>query len=206
MDAATEESRARASSLRRDAARLLQGAGLLDEIRGAVGPVEVVGSVDLDLMVWPDVDLYARLAPDQGWRLVALMPALYQRLGRQGHAIVRATFNDEYRRPGSPYGRGLYAGFVILPAGGAQAWKVDLWGWDEATLGEKMAEHRALARALAGADRDLILRIKDAVHRRPEYRDTLTSMDVYAFAIQRAGRSVADFDEFVARRKGGMTG
>ena len=192
--------RERAADLRAEAFRLLGGGGVLDAIRNAIGPVEVVGSVDLDLLVWPDIDLYTRLGPDEGQRLLALLPALHDRVGREGHALVRASFHDEYRRPGNPYGRGLYAGLRIVPAGGGRVWKVDLWAWDEATYAEKMAEHRRLAEELARVDRDLVLRIKDAVHLRREYRDTLTSRDVYAFAIQGRGRTVREFDAFVSRR------
>lgn len=82
-------------------------------------------------------------------------------------------------------------------------WKVDLWAWDRAGFDEKLGEHQRLARDLAHADRDLILQIKDAVHQRREYRDTLASMDVYAFATQGRGRTLREFDEFLARRSAG---
>jgi hypothetical protein len=198
MTTPTEGLRERAAGLRTEAFRLLEGGGVLDAIRDGIGPVEVVGSVDLDLLVWPDIDLYTRLGPDEGQRLLALLSALHKRMGREGHAIVRASFNDEYRRPGNPYARGLYCGLQILPARRERVWKVDLWAWDEATFADKMAEHRRLATELARVDRDLVLQIKDAIHLRREYRDTLTSMDVYAFAIQDRGRTVREFEEFVA--------
>ncbi len=203
MDATTVELRERAAELRREALRLLDGAGVLDVIRTGIGSVDVVGSVDFDLMVWPDIDLYTRLRPDEGWRMLALLPVLHERAEERGYALVRATFNDEYRRPGSQYGRGLYCGMRFLPTGGERMWKVDLWGWDDATHGRMLAEHRRLASDLVHADRDLVLRIKDAVHLRPEYRGTLTSMDVYAFAIDGRGHTVREFDEFVARRDPG---
>lgn len=182
---------------------MLDDTGLLDTLRRALGPVEVVGSVGLDLMVWRDVDLYARLDRGEGARLVSLLPTLYDWLGREGWEIVRISFNNEYRRPGNPYGRGLYLGLLVLPPGEAEAWKIDLWGWDEETFRGKIMEHRALSASLAEADRDLVLRIKDAVHRRREYRDTLTAADVYAFATERAGTTLAEFDEFVSRRRSG---
>jgi len=78
------ELRDRAASLRSEAFRLIEGAGVLDAIRAGIGPVEVVGSVDLDLMVWPDIDLYTRLDPDQGQRLLALLPVLHERLEVRG--------------------------------------------------------------------------------------------------------------------------
>jgi hypothetical protein len=47
----------------------------------------------------------------------------------------------------------------------------------------------------------LILRIKQAVHSRREYRNTITSLDVYAFALAGAGTTVDDFDEFVRNKQ-----
>jgi hypothetical protein len=200
METMRRELRERAANLRSEAFRLIKGAGVLDAIHTGVGPVEVVGSVDLDLVVWPDIDLYTRLDPDEGQRLLALLPVLHERLEAQGYAVVRANFNDEYRRPGNPYGRGLYCGLKIMPPEKDRVWKVDLWAWDQAAFDEKLSEHQQLARDLAHADRDVILQIKDAVHQRREYRDTLTSMDVYAFATQGRGRTLREFDEFLAHR------
>ena len=110
------------------------------------------------------------------------------------------SFHDEYRRPDSFYGHGLYAGLRILPPSGTPIWKVDLWSWDEAAFAEKIRNHQTLAAALAHADRDLVLRIKDAAAGRPSYRDTITSVDVYNFVLAGAGSTLADFDTFLVRR------
>jgi len=200
MDTTISELRERAAELRSGALRLAEGTGMLDLIRAAIGRVEVVGSVDLDLMVWPDVDLYTRLGAGERARFLALLPALHDRVEARGYSFVRVNFNDEYRRPGNRFGCGLYFGMKILDPAGERLWKVDLWAWDAATFDRKLAEHRQLVRDLAAVDRDLVLRIKDAVHLRPEYRGTLTSMDVYAFAIAGRGQTLAEFDEFLARR------
>src|SRR5947207_2458972 len=92
--------RARARQLRSEAFKLLDGTGLRDLICRSLGPVEVVGSVDLDLMVWPDIDLYTHLNPGESARLISLLPALHDHLARQGWTVVKFSFNDEYRRPG----------------------------------------------------------------------------------------------------------
>jgi hypothetical protein len=46
----------------------------------------------------------------------------------------------------------------------------------------------------AGADRDLVLRVKDAVSGQPGYRST----DVCAFALADAGDSLDEFERFRA--------
>jgi hypothetical protein len=192
--------RQRAAALQREACALLHDAGIMEVLRAAFGHVEVVGSVALDLMTWPDVDLYSRLEPHEGARLLAVLPTLHTRLEAHGYGLIRVSFHDEYRRPDSVYGDGLYCGLRVLAPGGEPIWKVDLWGWSEAAFAANIRRHGGLASALASADRDLVLRIKDGASRRPSYKDTVTSVDVYAFALANAGRTIEDFDAFLARR------
>ena len=180
---------------------LVERSGIRKVVAGALGGLEVVGSVDLDLMVWRDIDLYARAGAEESSRFVGLLPEICECLSRAGHLMVKASFNNEYRRPGNPYGHGLYLGLLVLLNGEVPEWKIDLWAWDEAAYPQKMAEHARLAQALKRADRDLILRIKQAVHSRREYRDTITSLDIYAFALAGAGATVQDFDEFVRHKQ-----
>jgi hypothetical protein len=191
-----DELRAQAARLRREAFALLDGTGLAALLHSALGAVEVVGSMAFDLMTWPDIDLYVCLEPDEGVRLVALLPAIYRQLEERGFAVVKAGVNDEYRRPNSPWPGGLYLGLLILPPSGPPAWKIDLWAWRTIEFAEKLEVHRRLAAALASADRDAVLRIKHAVCQRPEYRRflTLTSMDIYDFVLTGAGTTVEEFD------------
>jgi hypothetical protein len=63
-----------------------------------------------------------------------------------------------------------------------------------------MAEFAALRARLAGADRPAVLRVKDAVCRRPTYRRDVSSMDVYAAVIDHAVRTVEQFDAWSASR------
>jgi hypothetical protein len=189
------------AELRAGALELIERSGIRKVVAATLGQLEVVGSVDLDLMVWRDIDLYARAGPEESSRFVGLLTEICAGLSRAGHLMVKASFNNEYRRPGNPYGHGLYLGLLVLLNGEVPEWKIDLWAWNEATYPQKMAEHARLAEALKQADRDLILRIKQAVHSRREYRNTITSLDVYAFALAGAGTTVDDFDEFVRNRQ-----
>ena len=195
----TEEAlREQAGRLRREAVALLERTRLPELLERAFGEVTVAGSVDFDLMVWRDIDLYAAAPAKSRGRFLGLLPEIAAACEAAGCALVKASFNDEYQRPGNPYGRGLYLGSRILDRG--EVWKVDLWAWDAATYAEKVEAHRALARRLAGCDRDAILALKQAVHARPEYRDTVTSLDVYAFVAGGHGRGEAEFDAWLTER------
>lgn len=192
-----------AAALRREALYLLRAKGLLELLQETLGSAPIlVGSVDLDLMTWPDIDVWLPLEPANKGRFVNLAPELYRHLADADIIVVRMSFNDEYLRPGNPYGAGLYWGFNLLPGSAANhAWKLDVWAYDPSTFQAKVAQYQRLKADLAAADRDLILRIKDAVCRRSEYRKTLFSSDVYAFALARAGTTEAEFDAFVAAQQ-----
>lgn len=187
---AIEELRERARSLRAEALALLDD-GVAAAIRDTVGPFEIAGSVALDLMVWRDIDLYARLDADDAPHLLAALPALAEVLSRLGQPVARAAYRDEHleRDPAFPETPGLYLG--LTTAGG---WKLDLWGWDEPRHATQRQRHAELAAALERADRDLVLRVKDAVHGRQDYRST----DVYEFVLADAGDSLEDFERFRA--------
>lgn len=193
---------ARAAWLRREALALLDGAGLRGVLGAALGQVATVGSVDLDLMTWPDIDLYTRLERDEGARMLAVLPDVSACLEAHGYALIQVSFHDRHLRPDPTLPHGLYIGLRILPPEGEPTWKVDLWGWDGPTFAEQLGRHAELAGALAGVDRDLVLRIKDAAARRPSYRHTVSSVDVYEFVLAGEGSTVAEFDAFLARRDG----
>lgn len=124
-----------------------------------------------------------------------------KRLMLSGFSPVHLSFNDEYLRPGNPYGHGLYWGFQFLPAvGNEEVWKMDVWGYDPVRYAEKLANYEKLKAALRAADRSAILLVKSAVCKLPEYRNTITSADVYEFVLARAGTTVEDFRAFLARK------
>lgn len=187
---AIEVLRERARSLRAEALALLDG-GVAGVIQDTVGPFEIAGSVALDLMVWRDIDLYTRLDADDAPRLLAALPALAEVLSRLGQPVARASFRDEHLEPDPafPESPGLYLGLTTEPG-----WKLDLWGWDGPRHATQQQRHAELAAALERVDRDLVLRVKDAVHGRQDYRST----DVYEFALADAGDSLEDFERFRA--------
>jgi hypothetical protein len=184
---------AQAAALRADADRLLHDEGMLAAV-AAVGPAFVIGSYALDLMTWPDVDVSLQLPHDRD-------VAAFFDVGRAIAArfvAIRMSFSNQFIRPDQPFDHGLYWGIRLLRGG--REWKVDLWGYGPAAYRAHLAEFEALRARLAGADRTAILRVKDAVCRRPAYRRDVTSMDVYAAVAEHGVRSVAEFDAWWTAR------
>ncbi|MBI4901157.1 MAG: hypothetical protein HY829_11860 [Actinobacteria bacterium] len=180
--------RERSRALRAEALGLLEGP-VGDVLRGAFGEVTLAGSASLDLMVWRDIDLFVRLEASDAPRVLAVVPALESALSGCGQPVSRIAFRDEHLEPDPafPDMPGLYLGVVTAPG-----WKMDLWGWDAVRHPAQQRRHRELAASLAGVDRDLVLRLKDALWRRPDY----SSVDVYEFTLAHAGDSLEDFERF----------
>jgi aspartyl/asparaginyl beta-hydroxylase (cupin superfamily) len=186
-----QELRERADTLRSEALRLLD-LGVLAALRAGLDEVTVAGSVALDLMVWRDIDLYVRLDSAEASRLLRVVPVVTDALASAGRPVSRVAYRDEHIEPDPafPDAPGLYLGLVT-----ADGWKLDVWGWDAAQYPLQQQRHAELAADLRRADRDVILRLKDACWDKPGYRST----DVYAFALNGAGDSLEDFRRYQER-------
>lgn len=174
----------------------MQG-GVLELLEREFGNVEIAGSVDLDLMVQPDIDLYTRLEPSEAHKLLGLVPKLAIQLERQGFALAKTALHNEYilPDPNFPTTPGLYGGFAFVGGQTLRQWKMDFWGWNSAHYKQRLASHESLHERLKDADRELVLRLKEA----PGYGSAFFSMDVYAFVLAGAG-NLQDLERFMQRR------
>ena len=97
-----------AVTLRREALDLLQGTRVLELLQARFGSVALVGSVDLDLMTWRDIDIYVLAERAGKARFVEVLSELQAGIDEAGHTLVRAVFNDEWAVPRGDYGSGYY--------------------------------------------------------------------------------------------------
>lgn len=194
--------RARAQDLHREALAILHG-GLLDLIEARLGHVEIAGSVALDMMAVPDIDLYVRLEGREGDRMLDLLPDLSKQLSTQGYALAKLIFNNEHivPDPNFPDSPGLYSGLTFAHRATGMVWKLDLWGWDTTFYDLRHRQHKELEAALLEADRDMILHLKEL----DGYGSAFSSIDVYTFALGGAGKTDADSEQFLLRRVGNDT-
>lgn len=194
--AEVERRRANAAGLRQAARALLSATGLLELLAAQVGPPILVGSVALDLMVWPDIDIHMPLAHAERERMIGLAPRLLPRFEAAGLAVRELHYLDDHVEP-HPLGAGLYCGVRLVERATRRKWKCDIWGWDPQDHARRQQEWRGLVEALAGADRDLILRLKEEAREKPGcYGQAVTSIDLYRFAIARAGTTLEELEAF----------
>ncbi len=187
---------AKSQALRTEAFAILQG-GVMGLLKRKFGHVEIAGSVALDLMVLPDIDLYTRLELTEVHKLYDLVPKLAVQLERQGFALARTAVHNEYALPDPefPATPRLYGGFTFVGGKAQRRWKLDFWGWSS-QYEERQKAHHDLAKRLKTADCELILHLKNA----PGYGKTFFSMDVYTFVLAEAGNSLDDLERFMQKR------
>lgn len=186
-----------AESLHTEAYRLIESSQLLKLLHEKFGSSALVGGADFDLMTWRDIDVYVRAERDDLETFVEAAPAMHAALERAGYTPLRLTFNDEWARPRGSYGSGYYWGLRISDSAD-EVWKLDLWGWDKQTYDQKLREHQQLKEALASADRELVLRLKQEAMRLPGFRDTITSHHIYQFVLGDHGTTVEQLLAFAA--------
>lgn len=188
----------KAQNLRREAYAILEG-GVLVLLERHLGHVEIAGSVALDLMAVPDIDLYVRLEAEGASKMLNLLPELTTQLDRQGYSLAKIAFNDEHLipDPNFPDSPGLYSGLTFVNRRSSTAWKLDLWGWDERFYDVRHAQHTALFDRLQAADRDLILHLKET----EGYGSRFFSVDVYDFALSDRQDTPHAFEKFLLERQ-----
>jgi len=194
------ELEAQSQALKHEALELIETSGLLRLLEDRFGEAALVGSVDLDLMTWRDIDIYAPVERAAKDAFLALLPELGGRIEAGGYGLVRAVFNDEWLVPRGDYGSGYYWGLRVRTAE-RDVWKIDLWGWDPATYARKLVEHRELAKALGCCDRRLVLRLKSEAMQLPGFRDTVTSHEIYRFVLS-GGGTIEELCAFCRRGDG----
>jgi hypothetical protein len=180
--------------IRTEADHILQS-GLLS-ILGRHGEVHIVGSDVLELMTWRDLDIHVvREDLDVG---------TFFGLGGEIASLLkphRMHFRDESTvgTPGLP--RGFYWGVYLGDERGG-AWKIDIWQTDRQAFDLVRRFGEELSAPLTDTNRAVILEIKAACWRHPQYRRGFTSADVYAAVFDRGVRDVQGFAPDLRHTKG----
>ena len=152
----------RASALRQEADAVMQKIGLLD-ILSQYGEVTFSGSYFLDVMAYPDVDLYLSKVS------IAQLFEIGARLA-ESELVQEIMFkkSDESKLPG-----GLYLKPRVVHGDWGRPWKVDLWSLDDAVIRGQMRDLWRFKEQMTPQLREQIIAYKVSVltshHRTPMY-------------------------------------
>jgi hypothetical protein len=169
--------------LKVEADSIIRELGLI-ELLQQYGEARIVGSVALDLVVKPDIDIHLLVdSPD----LLQIVNSIYPRLlEREQVREVRIT---DYRGEG-----GLKIGIDAYP-GHSATWSIDLWITnDPSATAFEFTDH--LLQVLKPAQREAILEIKQACHQKGLLRDGL-SKKIYEAVVNHGIRGLESFQKHI---------
>ena len=161
-----------------------------------VGPMLLTGSFVSGLMVWRELDIMflggPALSPTD---VLAAMGRLVLHPG-----VVRFDYTDE-RGPRSPTGEARDERYHVSasyarPSG---TWRLDLTFWLRDLHENVTAWHQQLRDSMTPEERRAILSIKDVWHRRPEYPDAVSGLEIYTAVLQHGVRTPEQFEDWLDR-------
>jgi hypothetical protein len=174
------------TELKTEADLLMRRCGL-PELLAVYSDWFIGGSYSYDLMCWRDLDLYVLDLERDLKQCFAIGYELTERLGAQ-----KSHFTNNVG--GEP--SGFYWG-IRLGDTRQGAWKLDVWFLDQAGYERHAAYSSTMRDKLTRESRSIMLAIKEAYWRRPEYRDTVTSDMIYRAVLDHGVRTVSDFERSI---------
>lgn len=177
--------------LRQEAENVLKTLGLIENLK-QYGEVAIVGSVYLDLMTWPDIDIEV-ITKSKPTRKQA---SEISKLLFSKPSIRRVTVVDETKSKGNKKPKGLYIGPQFVDDKGT-IWKIDIWLLDTSiTRSEKTTEE--IKGKLTTEKREIILEIKSNLHDNPKYRKEITSMHIYDAVLNKNVENMDAFNNYLS--------
>lgn len=180
----------RQEELQKEGKELLEKAKIL-EFLSQFGQIEIGGSMDSGLMVWPDIDLGViseELSEENYWKMVKF----FYGLNNYYHSLYIQDFRESVN-PRSP--KGLYIGIKIKFH--EKMWKVDVWYIQPRREGEKNPNDW-IKEGLNDDNRKIILEIKNQVWQDPKYRKEFFSVDIYEAVFKHGVKDLEDFKKYLA--------
>jgi hypothetical protein len=182
----------RSAKLNQEAGELLCHIKLA-EICQEIGEITPTGSYYLDLMIYPDIDLYLpRATPRQLFNIATHLV--------ENHPVVRVNFLNG--GPGE-LKDALYIKPVIALGNWERPWKVDIWAAGESIIAMKQAELDAFRGKLTPELRQLILNYKFSILNEENRTPMFSGIHIYRAVLD---HGLSDFAEITAYlREQGIT-
>jgi hypothetical protein len=174
----------RSAKLKSEAGELLRQIRLAELCRD-IGELTPTGSYYLDLMIYPDIDLY--LPPATPRQLFQVATHLVE-----NHPVVRVNFLNG--GPGE-LKDALYIKPVIATGEWERPWKIDVWAVDESIIESKQAKLDTFRAKLTPELRELILDYKFSILTAENRTPMFSGIHIYRAVLDHGLR---DFGEITA--------
>jgi hypothetical protein len=163
----------------------------LIELLNKFGEVRIVGSVELELMSWPDIDLVVFSEPNIT-NFLEVISELFPKTS------VYSMNIQDFRKsiyPDRPHG--IYCGLNYLEKP-HNFWKIDIWFLpkeeDQAIRTVKWVKERINDR-----DRAIILKIKNEMREKLEFGKKISGMEVYKAVLDKNVKNLKEFKDYLSK-------
>lgn len=181
------------TELKNKALEILSEMDLLEFLTANFGETHIVGSVELDLMVWRDIDIEV-IATNKPTKENAISVAgfIYKNNHVRRVTLIDYTDGDGIKKP-----KGQYVGAEYTENG--NKWKIDVWLLD--TQSSRSFEvTNTLKSKITPENRKIILNIKNDLFEHPKYRKEFVSVDIYNAVIEDNVHNTQEFKDLLAKR------
>jgi len=182
----------RSAKLKAEADELLRQIKLAALCRD-IGSLIPTGSYYLDLMIYPDIDLY--LPPATPRQLFQIATQLVE-----NHPVVRVNFLNG--GPGE-LKNALYIKPVIATGDWERPWKIDIWAVDEAVISKKQAELDGFRTKLTPELREFILDYKYSILNEENRTPMFSGIHIYRAVLDHGMRDFTKITTYL--REQGIT-
>ena len=176
----------RSIRLKKEADELLR-AIRLEELCRDIGKLTPTGSYYLDLMIYPDIDLY--LPPARPGQLFQIAAHLVE-----NHPVTRVNFLNG--GPG-PLKNALYLKPVIATGNWERDWKIDIWATEQDYIDERSAELRIYRERMTLEQRELILDYKFSILNDEGRTPMFSGIYIYRAVLDYGMRRFSDITEYL---------
>lgn len=175
--------------LQHEAHQVLDKLGLIDKL-SKIGEVTIVGSLELGLMVWRDIDIEVYVEKSDKEQIIKLMGDLVRQEDRVDFIFLDNLIFKKERFP-----NGLYLG-VTTGKETHKIWKIDIWFMS----GERATGYndlQTLKPRLNDENKKIILEIKNALWDHPKYKKVVSSKDIYEAVLDHEVKNLEEFKEYL---------
>jgi hypothetical protein len=182
------------SLIKKEADEILFEKSLMGMLR-RFGMPHVSGSYALDLMTWRDLDIYLETENISTNNFFELGSRVCELL-----TPVKMSFRNELLAKTKGLPAGLYWG-IYLGNERAGAWKIDIWGVDNAEYLRLNKYCNDIKEALDPTTTSIILAIKSQCWQDPAYRRSYTSADIYNAVMKHSVTDIEGFRNYLETNK-----